>query len=252
MSRRQQSPRAAARSRRSPTLPRSQGWVVRERTRSRSQRRRHASNPPSVRLRLLHRSRRRRFPLPALRHRHRLDLGRGAGRTALPALLPDDEERRGEHDRGARDEDVQADPAELVRRVDAERLDPEAADAVDEDVEREQVARPDPPLEPPLDEEQQSGGTEAPQRLVQERRMEGLLVDEVDRAVLGVDLEAPREVRRLPEELLVPPVPEAPDSLRDEQCGRDAVRKLRDRSAGAVRDDGTDETTEADPAPDAE
>src|SRR5262245_10354405 len=82
--------------------------------------------------------------------------------------------------------------------------------------------------------------------------MEGVPVDEVERAVLGIDLEAPGKIRRLPEELLVPPVPEAPDALRDEQCRRDAVRELRDRRAGAMRDDRSDETPETDPAPDAE
>ena len=129
----------------------------------------------------------------------------------------------------ARDVHVQANAAELVRRVDAQHLDPEAADAVEEDVEGEQAPGRIVP-EPALDEEEHPGGSEVPQRLVQERRVERLVVDVVDRAVLGIDLEAPRQVGRPAEQLLVPPVPEAADALRDEQRRRRRSRRAPRRS----------------------
>src|SRR5512144_1696870 len=82
--------------------------------------------------------------------------------------------------------------------------------------------------------------------------MERLVLDVVDRAVLGVDLEAPGKVGGLAEELLVPPVAEASDALCDEKPRGDAVRELRHGDAGAARDDRADDGTEANPAPDAE
>src|SRR3990172_5163211 len=65
-------------------------------------------------------------------NRHGLDLGRRS--TPLPAALPPDEddERREPEEPGH--EDVEAQARDLVRRVDAERLDPEAPDAVDQHV----------------------------------------------------------------------------------------------------------------------
>ena len=130
------------------------------------------------------------------------------------------------------------------------RLDPEAADAVDEDVQGEEPARPDP--EEPLDREQHGRGAEAPERLVEERRVEGLRLDVLDRPVVDRDLEAPGQVGRLAEELLVPPVAEAADPLRDEERRRGAVRELGDARAGPLGDDRADDRPEADPAPDAE
>src|SRR4029453_1808984 len=61
-------------------------------------------------------------PLATLRHRHGLDLCRRRGPAALPAPLPEDEERRREHDRRSSDEDVEPDAADLVRRADRHRL----------------------------------------------------------------------------------------------------------------------------------
>ena len=52
------------------------------------------------------------------------------------------------------------------------------------------------------------------------------------RAVLGIDLEPPRERRRRAEELLVEVVPEAPDPLGEQDPGGDAVREEGD--VGAV------------------
>src|SRR5262245_6055537 len=82
-------------------------------------------------------------PDALLRDRHRLRLRRrGSSLAALPRALPPDEEGARGDDRDRRDPDVQPQARELVRRVDPEGLDPEPADAVDEDVEREEVPRP--------------------------------------------------------------------------------------------------------------
>ena len=67
-----------------------------------------------------------------------------------------------------------------------------------------------------------------------------------------VDLEPPGQVGRLAEELLVPPVADPPDRLRDEQPGREAVGEQPDVGAGALGDEPADEAAERDPAPDAE
>ena len=52
--------------------------------------------------------------------------------------------------------------------------------------------------------------------------MEGLRERIRVRSPGDVDLEPPRQVRGLPEELLVPPVADAADRLRDQQAGRGA------------------------------
>ncbi len=82
--------------------------------------------------------------------------------------------------------------------------------------------------------------------------MEGLGLHVLDRPVRGRDLEAPREIGGPAEELLVPPVAEAADALRDEEPRRDAVHELRDVRPRALGDDRPDDDSEADPAPDAE
>src|SRR5918992_310024 len=174
---------------------------------------------------------------------HRLRLrGRRRARAAPPAALPPNEERAREQNRSTGHEDIEADAGELVRRVHPEQLDPEPADAVEEDVEREEPARADP--EQPLDEEQHPGRAQAPERLVEERRMEGLAVDVLDRPVVGRDLERPREVRRLAEELLVPPIADAADRLRDQQRGSDAVHEDGDVRARAPGHDDADERSQ--------
>src|ERR687891_2545119 len=150
------------------------------------------------------------------RDRHRLHPRRCG--FPLPAPLPPDEEGCREDDGDGGDVHVEAYAAELVGGVDPKRLDPEPADAVDEHVEREQVAGSE--REAALDREQHERRAEAPERLVQEGRVEGGRVEVLLGPVLDVDLKAPREVGRLTEELLVPPVPEATDPLRDEQSRR--------------------------------
>ena len=73
-----------------------------------------------------------------------------------------------------------------------------------------------------------------------------------ERPVRRIDLEAPRQVGRLPEELLVPPVADPSDRLRHEQAGREAVGEQPHVRPGALRDEAADEAPEGDPAPDAE
>jgi hypothetical protein len=73
-----------------------------------------------------------------------------------------------------------------------------------------------------VENEQQPGGEEIPERLVEERRVERLVEEVLVRAARGVDFEPPRPAGRLAEELLVPPVADASDRLRDEKPGRAA------------------------------
>src|SRR5207247_11350632 len=69
-------------------------------------------------------------------NRHRLRLARRWRRLAsVPAPLPPDEEQTRGGDRECRDVDVQPDARDLVRGVDPKRLDPDATEAVEKDVE---------------------------------------------------------------------------------------------------------------------
>ena len=79
--------------------------------------------------------------------------------------------------------------------------------------------------------------SDAPERLVQERRLEGRVLRVSGRAVLQRDLEAPGQARRPAEELLVEVVPEAPERLRERRARRDAVEQDRQRDAVAARRD---------------
>ncbi len=67
-----------------------------------------------------------------------------------------------------------------------------------------------------------------------------------------VDLEPPRQVGRLAVELLVPPVAEAADRLRQQERGRDDVHRAQHAPAGALDHPGAREHAEEDPAPDPE
>src|SRR5206468_7975916 len=74
----------------------------------------------------------------------------------------------------------------------------------------------------------------------------------VDRPVRGVDLEPPGQRCRLAEELLVPPVADAPDALREYEARRDCIHEPEDAVPRAVNDDGAGDAAEEDSAPDAE
>jgi hypothetical protein len=145
----------------------------------------------------------------------------GFADPTFPASLPPGKERGRREDCESGDVHVQPHARELVGRVDAKRLDPQPPDAVQEHVEGEQVAWPK--AHEPLHEQEGAGSGEAPESLVEERRVERVAFDVVDRPVVRIDLEPPRKIRGTAEELLVPPVTEATDSLRDEERRGDAV-----------------------------
>src|SRR5690242_6847754 len=191
----------------------------------------------------------------ALRHGHGGPFGDDPLRTgAIGARLaanelPPDEERRRDDEDDDRDVGVQAQAEVLVRRVDAQQLFEEPAEAVPGDVEREQPRPPD--TEAPVDEQQDDDADDVPDELVQKRRVEGRVLD-VAAAVRLVDLQSPRQARRLAEQLLVEPVPPPADPLREQQARRDGVHEEAHAVAGAVHDPCAGEHAEQDPAPDAE
>ncbi len=137
-----------------------------------------------------------------------------------------------------------------MRLVDAQELHAEAPDAVPGDVDGEQAGRLQ--AEPLVHEQQHDDPQEAPERLVEEGRVEGL--EELIRPgpVLERDLDGPRQVGGLAEELLVEVVAPAPDRLREQEARSDRVHERVDALPGAVDDPGPDEHTGADAAPDAE
>ena len=122
-----------------------------------------------------------------------------------------------------RDPGIDAQAGELLRRIDAKGLEIEPERRVERDVEREERRRPEP--EAAIEDEQERGRTEVPERLVEKRGMERLVEEVVVGAMRRVDLEPPREVGRLAEELLVPPVADAADCLRDEQARSGGVEQ---------------------------
>src|SRR5580765_3438507 len=164
--------------------------------------------------------------------------------------LPPDEEagRKDEHD--DRDPRVQPQPCEVVRRVDPQQLLEEAAERVEAHVQREERRRLE--AEATVEKQQDADHREVVDELVEERRVERRVLDVVDRPVLGVDLEPPRQGRRLAEELLVPPVADAPDALREEEARRNGVHEAEDAVARSLDDDRAGDTAEEDPAPNAE
>ena len=135
-------------------------------------------------------------------------------------------------------------------RVDPQGLEVEAEAGVERDVEREERRRPE--AEAAVEQEQRPGGEEVPERLVEERRVEGLVEDVLVRPACGVDLEPPGQLGRLAEELLVPPVADAADRLRDEEPRRGGVEEGGDARAGPAGDDAADDDAAGDPAPDPE
>ena len=138
----------------------------------------------------------------------------------------------------------------MVRWVDPQQLLEEPPDGVVRDVEREQRRRLE--AEPAVEQQQDPDADEVVDELVEERRMEGRVLGVVRDPVVEVDLQAPRQVGRLAVELLVEPVAPAPDSLREEEAGRDRVGEVPHARARAPDDDPAGDAPEQDPAPDAE
>src|SRR5205814_8957498 len=134
--------------------------------------------------------------------------------------------------------------------VDPQLLLERAAGRVVAHVQRDEAGWPD--AEEAADRDQDAGSDDVVDELVEEGRLE-LRVRLVPRnAVHEVDLQAPRQARRLAVQLLVPPVAPAADALREEQAGRNGVHEALDAVPGAAHDDGACERAEEDPAPHAE
>jgi hypothetical protein len=139
----------------------------------------------------------------------------------------------------------------VVCRVDADELDPEPPERVQGDVEGEEPWWPW--VKAPFDDiHEKRCGKEVPKELVQERRVIGRVVDRCKGPVAWVDLEAPGKVGWLPEELLVPPVADPSDRLRDEQTWCKTVGEQPYVGTGPLCDEAADKTPCCDPAPDTE
>src|SRR5439155_26605623 len=79
-----------------------------------------------------------------------------------------------------------------------------------------------------------------------------LVADRYPGLVVRVDLQPPRQARRLPVQLLVEPVAPAADALREEEPRRDSIHEVAHARARAAHDDRAGDTAEQDPAPDPE
>jgi hypothetical protein len=109
-----------------------------------------------------------------------------------------------------------------------------------------------PQLEAAVRPDHQEADADAPQRLVEERRVVGGQFRGVDGAELRVDLKGPGEIRGPPVQLLVEPVAPPADGLREGDAGRHRVRVRGERDAAAAAADPGAQRTEGDRAPDAE
>src|SRR5450756_1767914 len=135
------------------------------------------------------------------------------------AEAPEGERRSGEDDQGR--PDVEAKPQDVVGLVGAQHLDEPATDRVAHPVEREDLAPGE--TEPAVDQNQCEGYEKAPQRLVEEGRLEGRIVLVDGGSVRRRDLQAPRHSGRSPEQLLVEVVPPAADRLGQNYSGGSRV-----------------------------
>src|SRR5438128_2230977 len=118
--------------------------------------------------------------------------------------------------------------------VEPKRFDREAADRVEADVGEEERARAAGESRAEhADEEPEHH--EVPERLVEEGRVEKLVLAEAEWAVRGRDVELPEQVRRLPEGLLVEEVPPTPDRLSERDGGGCDVEAAQHRKPPAVR-----------------
>src|SRR5262249_8676198 len=138
----------------------------------------------------------------------------------------------------------------MMRGIHPEKLLEDAPQAVERDVEREERRRPDP--EAAADPDQHACKDEVVDELVQERRMERVRGRVLGWSVIEVDLEAPGQVRRLAEELLVEPVAPATDALRDEEPRCDRSGEEAHALTGPTDDEAARKTAEQDPAPHSE
>src|SRR5699024_9201196 len=93
---------------------------------------------------------------------------------------------------------------------------------------------------------------DVPDQLVQEGRMEGGELFVTGRSVGRVDRQRPRQVGGAAEELLVEPVAEPPDPLRQDDSGRECVSERPEPHSTAPTHQPHAEATEWDRTPDPE
>src|SRR5436309_3537348 len=219
--------RSSATTRAGTRMPRLSSWAIRQRYESTRSRRissivslRHAGRQP--------RDRR------AARPRRSAGGRRFGGAAARPG-----------HSRH-RDED--ADHARELRHADRaepeavqpERLDGEAADRVKADVREEEGAGARPQARAQQTDEQQEDD-EIPQRLVEEGRMEVLELGVAERAVLGRDVELPRQIGRPPEGLFVEEIAPAADGLSEHHRRGGHVEPAENRQPPPIREPRADQ-----------
>src|SRR2546428_610795 len=135
--------------------------------------------------------------------------------------------------------------------VEPERLDREATDRVEADVAEEERARAagESRAEPGGEEPEHH---EVPDRLVEEGRVEVLVLAEAERAVWRRDVELPRKIRRSAERLFVEEVPPASDRLAERDRGGRDVETAEDWKPPVIRQPRADEGTQDQPAVDRE
>ena len=126
-------------------------------------------------------------------------------------------------------------------RVDPDRLEPHPADAVEDEVQADELA----PAEVivPLEQQQHGHAEKVPDHLVEERRVKQGARRQADRVrgVRRLDLQPPRQVGRLAVQLVVEVVAEPADRLGEQECRRQRIREAPEPDAG---DPAPDEYTE--------
>jgi len=88
------------------------------------------------------------------------------------------------------------------------------------------------PRRPRPEQQQHADYRQVVDQLVQKGRVEGRVREVIRRPPLGVDLQPPRQRRRLAEQLLIPPV--ADPAAPVERAGSGWVRRTIDAVTGAV------------------
>src|SRR5262249_36307440 len=119
-------------------------------------------------------------------------------------------------------------------------LDSEAADRVEADVREEQRAWPLPESRAQQADQQQEH-REVPQRLVEERRVEEVELRVAERAMLGRDVELPRQIGRSAEGFFVEEIPPSADGLPEHHRWRGDVEPAQNRNPPAVREPRADQ-----------
>ena len=157
--------------------------------------------------------------------RHRLDLDLSS--WAQAGADEEVDHRSDDHQHGHQLVHTQAEHE--VGLVRAEQLQQRAGRAVHGEVQGERPAVPEP--EPSVGPDDDAGGGQAPQRLVQERRVKGLGVGVLRRPVLGVDAQSPGQVGGGAVDLLVGVVAPPSERLTDGHPRGQGIGEGRERDA---------------------